>query len=86
MQIRYKPEETPASLNAKKSYLGRVYLDWAKYPIVEAEALTGAQSGFIVHFQDLRYSYPEMTGRGTLSASVTLNRNLNVKSESWGSR
>ena len=35
MQTRYKPEETPVTLAAKRTYLGRVYLDWAQYPITE---------------------------------------------------
>ena len=35
MQIRRKPEETPVTLAAKRSGLGRVYLDWAQYPVVE---------------------------------------------------
>ncbi len=39
MQIRYKPEETPVTLAAKKTYLGRVYLSWAQYPITETEQL-----------------------------------------------
>ena len=39
MQIRYKPEETPVTLAAKRTYLGRVYLSWAAYPIVETEQL-----------------------------------------------
>jgi len=29
-----KPPETTATLAAKESYLGRVYLDWAQYPVV----------------------------------------------------
>ena len=37
MRIRRKPEETPVTLAAKGSYLGRVYLDWAKYPVTETE-------------------------------------------------
>ena len=37
MQIHYKPAETAATLAAKRSYLGRAYLDWAAYPLVEAE-------------------------------------------------
>src|SRR5208337_2633373 len=37
MQIRYKPEETPVTLAAKKTYLGRVYLSWAQYPLTETE-------------------------------------------------
>ena len=39
LEIRYKPEETPITLAAKRSYLGRVYLDWAQYPITETETL-----------------------------------------------
>ena len=42
LEIRYKPEETPVTLAAKKSYLGRVYLDWAQYPITETETLRPA--------------------------------------------
>ena len=36
---RYKPEETPASLAAKKSRLGQVFLDWAAYPVVTVRSL-----------------------------------------------
>jgi inner membrane protein len=86
MAVRYKPEETPVTLAAKNSYLGRVYLDWAKYPITEVEPLTGERSGYIVRFEDLRYAYPEVNGRGMLSATVVLDRNLSVVSETWGSR
>ncbi|MGH9529005.1 MAG: metal-dependent hydrolase [Terriglobales bacterium] len=89
MQIRYKPEESPASLAAKNSYLGRVYLDWAKYPLTEVEPEVGGMEGgerpgFIVRFEDLRYAYPELKGRGTLSATVELDRNLKVVIETWG--
>ncbi len=90
MKIRYKPEETPATLAAKNSYLGRVYLDWARYPIVEvepeAEGMGEQPSSFTVRFEDLRYAYPELSGRNTLSATVELDRKLNVVSETWGSR
>ncbi len=88
MQIRYKPEETPASLAAKNSYLGRVYLDWARYPLVEVEthAEAGGLEGYVVTFEDLRYAYPEIAGRGALSASVELDHNLSVVSETFGSR
>jgi len=95
LRIRYKPPETPASLSAKRSYLGRVYLDWAKYPIVEVETREngsesdnagGGNAAYIVRFEDLRFAYPELAGRATLSATVELDRNLNVVSETWGSR
>jgi inner membrane protein len=86
MQIRYKPEETPITLAAKKSYLGRVYLDWAQYPITETEQLESPRQGYIVRFKDLRYDYPGRTGRSPLSASVELDRNLNVVSQAFGFR
>ncbi len=59
LEIRYKPEETPVTLAAKKSYLGRVYLDWAQYPITETDSIEAGQQGYIVYFQDLRYGQME---------------------------
>jgi len=53
MQIRNKPEETAVMLAAKKSYLGRFYLDWAQYPITEMDKLESG--GYIVRFRDLRF-------------------------------
>jgi len=84
MQIHYKPEETPTTLAAKRSYLGRVYLDWARYPITETERLEG-ERGYIVRFRDLRFTYPGRA-RSVLSVSVELDRNSNVVSESFGGR
>ena len=42
MQLIYKPEETPVTQAAKKTYLGRVYLSWAQYPVTETELLDNA--------------------------------------------
>jgi inner membrane protein len=83
MEIRRKPEETPVTLAAKRSDLGRVYLDWAKYPLVETEPI---DSGYIVRFRDLRFDYPGQARRGVLGASVELDRDLNVVRESFGAR
>ena len=83
MRIRYKPEETPVTIAAKKTYLGNVYLDWAKYPITETEQL--ASSGYIVHLRDLRYDYPGRAGRSPLGASVELDRDLHEVREYFGS-
>ena len=83
MQIRHKAEETPVTLAAKRSGLGQVYLDWAKYPVVEPEEIG---SGYIVRFRDLRYDYPGQARRGVLGASVKLDRNLNVVREAFGTR
>jgi inner membrane protein len=62
----YKPEETPITQAAKASYFGRVYLDWAVFPLIQSEKLEGAFKGYLVRFQDLRFDYPEQRGRGTL--------------------
>lgn len=78
----YKNPETPVTVAAKKSRLGRVFLDWAQYPYVEAEPLTAPESGYIVHFRDLRFTYPE-TRRPTLAAYVQLDANLNVIAEDF---
>jgi inner membrane protein len=82
LEIRYKPEETPLTLAAKKSYLGRVYLDWAQYPITETESLGPPQEGYVVTFVDLRYegmpSALSRSGRRPLSAAVELDKNLRV--------
>jgi inner membrane protein len=90
MQIRYKPEETPITLAAKETYLGRVYLSWAQYPITETEELS-SESGttgaaYIVRLRDLRYTYPGKSSTPSLGASVTLTRDLRVVSEQFGMR
>ena len=86
MQIRYKPEETPTTLAAKKTYLGRVYLDWAQYPVTETEQIDSGSAAYIVRFRDLRYTYPDQRARGALGAWVALGRNLEVVDESFGAR
>jgi len=86
MQIRRKPEETPVTLAAKGSYLGRVYLDWAQYPVTETEQVGSTRAAYIVRFRDLRYYDPNQTRRNLLGASVAIDRNLNVVRESFGSR
>jgi inner membrane protein len=81
LEIRYKPEETPVTLAAKKSYAGRVFLDWAKYPITETEPLPSPQEGYIVRFQDLRFAGITIAGRRSgraLSRAVLIDKNLNV--------
>ncbi len=92
MQIRYKPEETQITLAAKKSYLGRVYLSWAQYPITETEQIDNdpadnSHAAYIVRLRDLRYMYPGQSSmRATLGAHVLLNRDLQVIDERMGMR
>ena len=83
MQFRYKPEETPITLAAKKSYLGRVYLDWAQYQVTETEQVNEGPVAYIVRFRDLRYAYPGRDTR-TLGATVFLDRDLHVVEERFG--
>jgi inner membrane protein len=91
MQIRYKPEETPVTLAAKKTYLGRVYLSWAQYPVTETEQLGNdpahnGRAAYVVHFRDLRYDYPGRNASVTLGAMVFLTRDLQVVEERFGIR
>jgi inner membrane protein len=91
LEIRYKPEETPVALAAKKSYLGRAYLDWAQYPITETETLDPPEGGYIVNFQDLRFvQLPGLLNRRSeprraLGAGVKLDKNLHVVADIFGS-
>jgi inner membrane protein len=91
LDIHYKPEETPVTLAAKSSYIGRVYLSWAQYPITETEALDPPEGGYIVEFQDLRFvQLPSVLGRRdgprrALSAGVQLDKNLQVVGDVYGS-
>ena len=90
LEIRYKPEETPITLAAKRSYIGRVFLSWAQYPITETEVLVPPQEGYIVYFQDLRFNGMPgaATGRrdrGPLTQAVELDKNLRVVGDVVGS-
>ena len=91
LELRYKPEETPITLAAKRSYLGRVYLDWAQYPITQTEALNPPDGGYIVDFQDLRFvQLPSLLNRQgeprrALGAGVQLDKNLHIVGDTYGS-
>jgi inner membrane protein len=82
-RVIFKPEETPVTIAAKKSYLGRVYLDWAQYPMTEIEQLDPPDSGYLVRLYDLRYAYPGRA-RGALGGWVRLDAKLNVVGEGFG--
>lgn len=91
-QILYKPPETAVTLAAKRSPIGRVYLDWSQFPFVEAEAIEPGQDS-VVLFRDLRFDYSALralgtqpNGRSPLSAEVVLDRKLHVVTMRIGSR
>ncbi|MBV8113623.1 MAG: metal-dependent hydrolase [Silvibacterium sp.] len=70
--ITWKPPVTPAVAAAKESWLGQVYLDWAKFPLVTdlgknapiAEAPDPEPNWRTVEFDDMRFSY-SVFGEGT---------------------
>ncbi|MGZ4788095.1 MAG: metal-dependent hydrolase [Terriglobales bacterium] len=84
MSIRYKPEETDATRAAKRTYLGRVFLDWARYPLLEAETRDEPKR-YIVRFIDLRFRYPD-SSRAVLSPRIELDSNLKPIAVWWGER
>jgi inner membrane protein len=86
-----KPGVTPYVAAAKQSWLGRVYLDWSQFPLVED---TGAANPpglpedatehlHEVDFHDLRFSYVEWFGsrrnRKALSGSVFVAPNGQIE-------
>jgi inner membrane protein len=87
-RVRFKPEETPITLAAKKSRLGQVYLDWAQFPLVEAERLAD-NAGYRVRFQDLRFAYSPISSRGSapvLAGYVELDSQLRIVDQYMGER
>jgi len=87
----YKPPVTPAVAAAKRSWLGRVYLDWSQFPLVEdigpgdppdmpQDASPHLQQ---VNFHDLRFGYTDWFGthqnRKPLSGSVFVAPNGQIE-------
>lgn len=91
-KILYKPAETPATLAAKRSPLGRVYLDWARFPYIENQHLSPPEQGYDVRFRDLRFDYigvqipGQPRGRPPLGADVFLDEQLHVVLMRMGNR
>jgi inner membrane protein len=83
--VRYKPQETPITLAAKSSALGHVYLDWARYPLVEVETFEEPVKRYEVRFIDLRFLYPDQD-RKPLRATVELDSDLRVIDQWWGDK
>jgi inner membrane protein len=87
----YKPPVTPAVAAAKRSWLGRVYLDWSQFPLVEDIGpgsppdmpQDAGQHLEQVNFQDLRFGYTDWFGthqnRKPLSGSVFVAPNGQIE-------
>jgi inner membrane protein len=68
--VIFKPPVTPAVAAAKRSWLGRIYLDWARFPLVTdrgsanliaSDELAPEPLDKAVEFSDLRFAYPALT-------------------------
>jgi inner membrane protein len=85
--IVYRPETTLATLVAKRSYLGEIYLDWSQFPIVEQTGID-ADGNATVTFRDLRFMYDTFLTRSLadsrndppLSGKVIVNADRRVVS------
>jgi inner membrane protein len=79
--VYYKPPTTLATLVAKRTWLGEVYLDWSKHPLV-TETGTTEDGLTTVTFRDLRFIYDAsfLSGRKDppLSGAVVLNSDRRV--------
>ena len=69
---RSQPAATQAARNTP---LGRAYIEWARFPLVEAEHLTTPTPADLVHFSDVRFLYPDER-RHPLQAYVLLDSHL----------
>jgi inner membrane protein len=79
--VIFKPPVTPAVMAAKRSWLGRVYLDWARFPLVEdrghanltaSDDLAPEPLDTVVEFSDLRFAYPVLSrGRSEATRALT---------------
>jgi inner membrane protein len=63
--VIYKPPTTLATLAAKRSFLGEVYLDWSMYPVVEQTGVDQDGTATVV-FRDLRFMYGTFLSGGEL--------------------
>ena len=77
--VIFKPPLTPATMAAKNSWLGRVYLDWANFPVVTdrgnanlvaSDELAPQPQDSAVEFRDLRFAYSFLS-RSKNSSALT---------------
>ena len=80
--VIFKPPVTPAVMAAKRSWLGRVYLDWARFPLVEdrghanlvaSDELAPDPLDSAVEFSDLRFAYPPLSRGGSGATTRALS-------------
>jgi inner membrane protein len=81
-QSYYKPESTAVTQAARDTPLGRAYIEWARFPLVEAEHVSTPAPGELVYFSDVRFLY--LNGeRRPLQAYVLLDSHLRPEVQSF---
>jgi inner membrane protein len=83
-RIRYKSEETAATIAAKNSPLGRAFMNWAHFPITETEPLELGERGYVVRFKDMGFELTPSREQYSPFALVRLNRDFSVADMSFG--
>jgi inner membrane protein len=68
--VIFKPPVTLAVAAAKRSWLGRVYLDWARFPVVTDRGPAPQPGDTAVEFRDLRFAYSVLS-RGRAAGALT---------------
>jgi inner membrane protein len=77
--VTFKPPVTPAVEAAKRSWLGRVYLDWARFPlvtdrgranVVASNDLAPQPQDTAVEFRDLRFAYSFLSSANNRASSA----------------
>ena len=77
--VIFKPPVTPAVAAAKRSWLGRVYLDWARFPVVTdrgranlvaSDDLAPQPQDAAVEFRDLRFAYSYLSSGNNRASSI----------------
>jgi inner membrane protein len=78
--VIFKPPVTPATMAAKRSWLGRVYLDWARFPLVTdhgpanlvaSNDLAPQPQDIAVEFRDLRFAYSFLRNSSSARSVLT---------------
>jgi len=68
----FKPSAADLA-SANDSRLGRAYLEWARFPVLESEHLPEPAGGQLLRLRDVRFLYLNDTGRDVLSAYIQLD-------------
>lgn len=92
--VYYKQPQTAAIRTAEGSWLGRVFLDWSRFPLVEEAGTFGALPGGApytrVSFRDLRFAYDVLFMKGRndnpLGGMVTIAPDGRVDEMQMGDR